>query len=121
MRPGPVREGREIIEFKGIQVPVYRDRFGGITVSVMSSLEQKKFFFTDGHGGIHIRGGKVVSLNLTDDWVPITSRLPHDVVARPRFPEGRIETIEDMVDLHHSDEELTTYEEVIKDSRNLRR
>jgi len=115
-----MKEGREFIEFKGIQVPIFRDRFGGITVSVMSSLEQKKFFFTDGHGGIHIKDHKVVSLDLTDDWVPITSRLPYDVVPRPRFPEGRIETIEDMVDLHHSDEEFTTYEEVIKNPKNLR-
>ena len=106
-----MKEGREFVEFKGIQVPIFRNRFGEFTVSVMSSLDQKKFFFTEHHG---------CNCKLTEDWVPITSGLPHNIVPRPRFPKGRIETIQDLVDLHHSDEELTTYEEVIKDPKNLR-
>jgi len=109
-----------LVKFRGQNVPIQWDKDGSFTVSIMTSLNQKKFFFTDGHASFDGPDGHLIWCGLASDWVPITSRVPHPVKPRPKLPDGMVMTIQDLVEIYHDDEQLTTYEEVIKDPKNLK-
>lgn len=67
------------------------------TIIVYASFKTNEFFFTDSHLFTHWRHAEEYG------FVPATTVFPLDVVPRPGFEDGRIDTIEKFVRLFEHD------------------
>lgn len=76
------------------------------TVVVISSFEEKKFFFSDDHCfGVRVLPGH---------WVPSTSVFPMSVTPRPGLEDGIIDTIEKYISVFEKErEQINSIDELI--------
>ena len=76
------------------------------TVVVISSFEEKKFFFSDDHCfGVRV---------LPEHWVPSTSVFPMSVKPRPGLEDGIIDTIEKYISVFEKGrEQINSIDELI--------
>jgi hypothetical protein len=69
-----------------------------LNVITFSNRERGEFFFSTDH----CQGAKEDTI-LDNNWVPVTQRLPINIVPRPGFENGVIRTIDGLVAIFFSD------------------
>ncbi|GIK44941.1 MAG: hypothetical protein LC131_06745 [Anaerolineae bacterium] len=83
--------------FKGIQVPVWADRFGNDVVSLWARRSTKEVVFSYAHAG------PAPCVRKGEGWVPVTYCLPQEVAPRAAVPDGIVTTVEDLMTVFYPD------------------
>tara|TARA_B100000949_G_C14287061_1_gene454832 strand:- start:5483 stop:5770 length:288 start_codon:yes stop_codon:yes gene_type:complete len=68
-----------------------------IRVIILSNRKRKEFFFSNDHCQ-----GVMEDSTIGEDWVPVSSYLPHNVVPREGLEDGIIQTIDDVIKIFYS-------------------
>ena len=95
---------------KGVLTTEEAKQFFNRSISAISSLKHRVFFFTDDY----CLGVGIPEMNRCG-FVPSSTGIPHHIVARDEFPDGMIWSVEDYIRLYYKDyRQLNTIEELLE-------